>query len=205
MMKMCIFIFILGVIAIATGARHLVRQTVEITGYGINVQKGSKTLFANWSDVTELKGYRAIGYYRTSNTVPVVSIRTKDWEFTIIYWKFGKDELKQAFEFMARWGLYYKVKVVDEIGWLPEDIMPKEAQFVVKMKGYAVLAKVGFYMIVAGIPLVMLGFIWGPAVMIGVILFFIGGMCVMGGLVGLDDEKRKMAKELNGSSDPRKH
>lgn len=181
---------VIGIIAIW----NLIPESVEINDYGIKITRGWKNKEATWSEISELRGKYVIEYVsrHSASTRPAIVVKTERWKHTIVERRYSTKELKNVFISVAEHVTPIGAIIEDELGWLPERLYPREKVYLGRMRGYALLSKVGLLMLSVGAILSILGTfgeIYGIA---GLILMFIGVMCLLCGGLGYFDEKKKL-------------
>jgi len=197
---------IFGIIAIAIGVHHMVPITIEMNDYGLRFKKGKNILDFTWAEMVEIKSRRSLGYYQasTAGTNLNINIRTATWKHEIKDWKFGLDNTKAAFIYMAERTIPIGIKVEDQLGWLPAHLYDPKKVHLGYMLEYAVLGKVGLYMVLIGLIFAPMIILVEWAIIGAMSMITIGGMCCLAGLTGFYDEKGKLDKKEAEEAEKRK-
>lgn len=193
-MELAMLFFSGSIIVAIIAIWNLVPESVEINDYGIKIKKGRKTKEAIWSEISEVKSKRIVYWvsWRVISITFAIVIKTKRWKHDIVKWRYSTEELKSVFISIAERVIPLRAVIEDELGWLPERLYHREKVYLGRMREYAALSKIGGFMILVGIILSAMIIFGGIYVVAGMILLFIGGMCVLCGVIGYFDEKKKM-------------
>jgi hypothetical protein len=179
-------------------------EIVAVDDEGISIIAGEVKKQANWDEVTEIKGYFQ-SYYASwflflFGSKHVISIKTKNWNHEIRSPHYSSKDLKQVYIQIAGKALQYKIPILDEIDWLPNNlkISPNVVpSAIIHLKEYQILSKVAGSLILIGLILTVFVFLNSPQLsnnlgVIGIVLLFMGIMCGLTGLFGIGEEKQKM-------------
>ncbi len=198
----CVLIILFGIIVILLGMFNLTRKiTIKLDKYGIQIMKRKSILNATWNDVMEIKN--SITYvpsYHILYQIPNVMIKTQNWKFKLKEGDFNFNDLKNLFLNITKYSTNYDIKIMDALGWLPDDIQyDKYRQWGcdLRLKEYKIVLKIGVILILVG--LITLPFLYlfnlsqNNWFVIPLACIFIGGLFSLCDLA-IIEEKRKIKK-----------
>ena len=200
-------IFILAILLLFFGILEIKKEiTIKIDNYGVFFKQGNMDHSAGWSEVIEIKSWRAIhptsGYKTVGfRSIEQIIIKTNNWKASLKLGDFTKDELKSFFADIVKRTDNYDIKIVDELEWLPDSEENKkgiEGGKDFRMRQYKILVKIGLIMMLIGLALLPIAFIFTVSNSIwfgiSIALLFLGGMILMAGGLSISEEKKKMKR-----------
>lgn len=177
-------------------------ETVELSDTGIRIWTGDSLKEARWSDLREVKvsftswfsAFRVGGI--PGERTAVVYLRTGSWKHALEWWRYPEAERKMAFHHIVDHVARSNVAIVDDFHWLPSQYSSYQNVSSSVKKEYSTLLWVGLGMFGIGMVLLLIVFaigLGGQNVLSIVIGTFVtvGLFCLVAGVAGVDDEKRK--------------
>jgi len=186
------FFLLFGFVFLYVGLKNLsVKVTVVINSMGISITSRNKNLFSSWNEVSEvLSTQTVIPYSRHVDIIRNITIKTYSWKFKLTDKFLPLQDLKKLFIRIAEYAYDNQIKVVDYLGWLPDDFRFDNGRTlgnIAKKKEYKRYFFIGLLMIISGLFVMSFGIFntEGNAFpILGVVLLFIGLMLLISGGIG---------------------
>lgn len=194
-----VFFFSCSTVIMVIAGWNLIPETVEISDYGMKINKGRKTKEATWPEISEIRGKEIVWWMSGRGricTAPAIVVKTEGWKHTLVEWRYSAEELKIVFISIADRITPLGAVIKDELGWLPQRLYSREKVYLGRMQKCMILVKSGCFMVVIGaILFAIITFAWrysNVEIVVVILLLFIGGICVLCGSIGYFDERKKL-------------
>jgi len=194
---LAVIYFVFAVVFIAAGVWNMIPETFTADENGVGHRKWFLDKKASWAEVTSIENANGIGWLSPAPRMrPLVIVRTNDWTVKMRNWKYDTDYIKFAFTQLAMMSkANTKITLVDELFWLPRGVFGPGV-VLGNIRQFVLLMKVGAMMMVLSAIAMLLWFVHLFLLFAGCAFIFIGLMCLVAGVIGYFDEKKKIADRV---------
>jgi hypothetical protein len=169
-------------------------ETVEMSPALLRITTPGGTREIPWSSVRKLRATTIVSYVsrRIITSRPAIVVTADAGIYTMKYWRFSSEDMKQFFNYAASKVLPAGTPVIDDLHWLTPDKASHPGVSSQWVREYNLAVRIGLAMMVVGLfPLV--GF-WVDAPLVGAIgaaMMFMGMFAAVLGWSALSEEKKK--------------
>ena len=185
----------IGAVAFAASVLWGLRpETVEMTPAILKIREGRRYREIPWSSVRKLRATTIVSYVsrRLITSRPAVVVTADAGGYTMKYWRFPSEDMRQFFNYAASKVLPAGVPVIDDLHWLSPDKASHPGVSSQWVRDYNTAVRVGLALMLIGLfPLVGFWVDVPLAGAVGAAMMFIGMFSAVLGWSALSEEKKK--------------